>query len=56
MPIVNSEQLFLALKRLGVETRLVVYPGEAHGGFSPLHEKDSFKRYLEWFGKYLENE
>lgn len=54
VPVLNSEQLYLALKRLGVETELVVYPGEHHGSFTPSHEKDRYERYLAWFGKYLE--
>jgi len=31
VPISNSEQMYLAMKRLGRETLLVVYPGEGHG-------------------------
>ena len=53
VPIINSEQLYIALKKLGVETQLIVYPGEFHGGFSPSHTKDLYQRYLDWFGKYL---
>jgi len=54
VPVINSEQLYLALKRLGVPTELVVYPGEGHGGFAPTHRKDVWERYLDWFGKYLD--
>lgn len=53
VPIINSEQLYIALKKLGVETQLIVYPGEFHGGFSPSHTKDLYQRYLDWFGQYL---
>ena len=56
VPVINSEQLYLALKRLGVETELVVYPGEHHGGFAPSHTQDLYERYLAWFGKYLKDE
>ena len=31
VPILNSEQMYQAMKRLGQETQLVVYPGEHHG-------------------------
>jgi len=31
VPVINSEQLYMALKRLGRTTELVVYPGEFHG-------------------------
>ncbi len=54
VPIINSEQLYLALKRLGVETQLIVYPGEFHGIDTPSHARDLYQRYLDWFAKYLE--
>ncbi len=56
VPIINSEQLYLALKKLGIETQLIVYPGEFHGIDTPSHEKDLYQRYLEWFGRYLDSQ
>jgi dipeptidyl aminopeptidase/acylaminoacyl peptidase len=53
VPIVNSEQLFMALKRLGVTTELVVYPGEFHVFSTPSYNKDLYERILAWFGKYV---
>jgi dipeptidyl aminopeptidase/acylaminoacyl peptidase len=53
VPIINSEQLYLALKHLGVETRLVVYPGEYHGIARPSYKKDVYQRYLDWFARFL---
>ena len=53
VPILNSEQLYLALFKLGVETELVVYPGEYHGIDTPSHTKDLYQRYLDWFGERL---
>jgi dipeptidyl aminopeptidase/acylaminoacyl peptidase len=53
VPIINSEQLYIALKKLGVETQLVVYPGEFHGGFAPSHAQDLYQRHLDWFDQYL---
>ncbi len=53
VPIINSEQLFLALKLLGVPTELVVYPGEFHGIDTPSHTRDLYQRYLDWFGRYV---
>jgi dipeptidyl aminopeptidase/acylaminoacyl peptidase len=53
VPIVNSEQLYIALKRLGRTTELVVYPGEYHGIDTPSHTKDLYQRYLDWYGKYV---
>ena len=56
VPIINSEQLYLALKKLGVPTELVVYPGEYHGIGTPSYIKDLYERYLAWFGEYLKGE
>jgi dipeptidyl aminopeptidase/acylaminoacyl peptidase len=56
VPIINSEQLFLALKLRGVPTELVVYPDEFHGIDTPTHVKDLYERYLAWFGRYLKGE
>ena len=53
VPILNSEQMYQAMKRLGRETQLVVYPGEHHGIRRPSFQKDRMQRWLEWFGKYL---
>jgi dipeptidyl aminopeptidase/acylaminoacyl peptidase len=54
VPIVNSEHLYLALRQLGVETQLVVYPGQYHGIDTPSYEKDLYRRYLDWFGRHLD--
>ena len=54
VPIINSEQLYLALKLLGVPTELVVYPDEFHGIDTPTNAKDLYERYLAWFRRYLE--
>lgn len=53
VPIVNSEQLYLALKRLGVSTELVVYPGEDHSIGRPSFIRDRWERYLDWYAKHL---
>jgi dipeptidyl aminopeptidase/acylaminoacyl peptidase len=56
VPIINSEQLYFALKMLDVPTELVVYPDEFHGINTPSHAKDLYERYLAWFGRYLKGE
>ena len=56
VPIINSEQLYLALRRLGVDTELVVYPDEYHGIAKPTLEKDVYDRHLAWFEKYVLDE
>ena len=51
--ILNSEQLYQALRRLGVTTQLVVYPNEHHGISRPSFRKDRYQRYLAWFDKHV---
>jgi dipeptidyl aminopeptidase/acylaminoacyl peptidase len=56
VPILNSEQLYQALRRLGRETQLVVYPGQSHGIRVPSYQKDRLERYLAWYGKYVKQD
>lgn len=56
VPILNSEQLYQALRRLGIITQLVVYPGEHHGIRRPSFQKDRYQRYLAWYGKHVKGE
>lgn len=56
VPINNSELLYLALKRLGRTTELVVYPGSYHGIDRPVFIKDIDQRHLHWFAKYVKGE
>jgi dipeptidyl aminopeptidase/acylaminoacyl peptidase len=56
VPIINSEQLYQALKRLGRTTELIVYPGEYHGFTTPSHLKDRLERYLAWYAHYVKGE
>jgi dipeptidyl aminopeptidase/acylaminoacyl peptidase len=53
VPIVGGEQMYQALKSLGVETQLVIYPGQFHGITTPSYVRDRFERYLAWYDKYL---
>jgi dipeptidyl aminopeptidase/acylaminoacyl peptidase len=45
--------MYQALKSLGRETELVIYPGESHGIGRPSFVLDRMERYLAWYGKYL---
>ena len=45
--------MYLSLKRLGLETELVIYPGESHGLRRPDHQLDRLNRIVKWFNKYL---
>ena len=54
VPIINSEQLYESLRRIGVPTELVVYPGEYHGFTTPSHIKDRLERFLAWYAHYVQ--
>ena len=57
VPIINSEQLYQAMKRVGkVPTELVVYPNEYHGFTAPSHIKDRLERYLAWYAHYVKGD
>lgn len=53
VPIIGSEQMYQALKTQGIDTELVVYPGQFHGLAVPSYQRDRLERYLAWFDKYL---
>ena len=53
VPTVGSEQMYQALRSLGVPTQLIIYPGQFHGISKPSYQVDRFDRYIKWFGKYL---
>ena len=54
VPLLNSEQMYQALRRVGrVETELVVYPSEWHSIETPSVQKDRLERYLAWYDRFL---
>lgn len=53
VPIMGSEQMYQALRSLGVPTELVIYPGQFHGLTIPSYERDRLQRYVAWFSRYL---
>ncbi len=53
VPAAGGEQMYQALKSLGVPSEFVVYPGQHHGISVPSYQKDRLTRYLDWYGKYL---
>ncbi|MEZ5292981.1 MAG: S9 family peptidase [Vicinamibacterales bacterium] len=54
VPIAGVEQMYQALKSLGVDTQLVIYPGQFHGLTMPSYERDRLQRYVDWYNKYLQ--
>ncbi|HEY8876818.1 MAG TPA: S9 family peptidase [Roseateles sp.] len=53
VPIAGSEQMYQALKMLGVPTQLVIYPGQFHGLSLPSYQRDWETRFIAWMDKYL---
>ncbi|HTG95222.1 MAG TPA: S9 family peptidase, partial [Pyrinomonadaceae bacterium] len=53
VPIQGSQQMYQALKTLGIDTQLVIYPNEFHGIQRPSYQKDRLERYLAWYEKYV---
>ena len=41
------------VRSLGVETQLIVYPGQFHGISRPSFVRDRYERYLAWYDRYL---
>ena len=53
VPLLNSEQMYQALKSRDVPTELVIYPDQYHGITRPSFQRDRYQRYLDWYAKYL---
>ncbi len=53
VPLLSSEQMYQALSSLGLDTQLIIYPGQFHDISRPSYQKDRAERYLNWYGKYL---
>jgi dipeptidyl aminopeptidase/acylaminoacyl peptidase len=53
VPLVGGEQMYQALKSLGIDTQLVIYPGQFHGLTIPSYLRDRLERRLAWYDKYL---
>jgi dipeptidyl aminopeptidase/acylaminoacyl peptidase len=56
VPILGGEQMYQALKSLGRETELVVYPDEYHEFKTLSHMKDRLRRYLAWYAHYVKGD
>ena len=53
VPLAGSEQMYQALRSLGIDTQLVIYPNQFHGISIPSYRTDRMQRYLQWYAKYL---
>ncbi|MEO8378365.1 MAG: S9 family peptidase [Acidobacteriota bacterium] len=55
VPIIGSEQMYQALRSMGVDTQLVIYPEQYHGITMPSYAVDRLQRYVGWYDKYLKS-
>lgn len=53
VPLLNSEQMYQALRSLGIDTQLVIYPDQSHEIEKPSYVRDRLQRYVAWYDKYL---
>jgi len=53
VPIAGVEQMYQALKSIGVDTQLVIYPDQHHGLRIPSYNRDRLQRYVSWWDRYL---
>ena len=53
VPVSQGYEVFRALKDLGVETEMIVYPREGHHFDEKNHQLDLMRRIVEWFKKHL---
>ena len=55
VPMVGNQEMYEALRSLGVPTGLIIYPDEFHGIQRPSFQRDRYERYLGWYAKYIKS-
>jgi dipeptidyl aminopeptidase/acylaminoacyl peptidase len=45
--------MYQALRSLGIDTQLIIYPDQSHGLTRPSFIHDRLERYLAWYNEYL---
>jgi len=53
VPVQGGQQMYQALRSLGVDTQLVIYPNEFHTISRPSYVRDRYERYVAWYDKYI---
>ena len=54
VPINGGEQMYMALRTLGIPTQLIVYPDQYHILTRPSYIKDRAERILAWYARFLQ--
>ena len=55
VPVQGGQQMYQALRSLGIDTQMVIYPNEFHGIQRPSYVRDRYERYLAWYDKHLKD-
>jgi dipeptidyl aminopeptidase/acylaminoacyl peptidase len=55
VPLSQGQELYTALKRLGVPAEMVIYPRTQHGPQEPKFVQDIGERIISWFDQYLKH-
>jgi hypothetical protein len=45
--------MYQAVRSIGVETQLIIYPGQFHGLSVPSYLRDRLQRQIEWYRRHL---
>ena len=53
VPVTEGLQLFTALQRMGVDSKLLYFPDEGHWVLKPQNSELWYHTVLDWLGKYL---
>ena len=53
VPLPQGQELYLGLKKNNVPVKFVIYPRQPHGIREPKLQRDSMKRNVEWFNKWI---
>ena len=53
VPIQGGQQMYQALRSLGIDTQMIIYPNQNHGINRPSYVRDRYERYLAWYDKYI---
>jgi dipeptidyl aminopeptidase/acylaminoacyl peptidase len=53
VPVQGGQQMYQALRSLGIDTQLVIYPNEFHGITRPSYVRDRYERYLAWYEAHI---
>ncbi len=53
VPLAQSQELYAALKRIGVPVEFAIYPRQAHNPSEPRLQVDVLRRNVDWFNRWL---